>query len=154
MSGSSFKSPFLHQRGFQTKAEAFVRRVGKVQGQSGQPAPTVPDQLVQPDLVCDPVSTLATAQFDFADFQYKNGQDILQSGIAPQTAAELQNVQLAQEANALSMLPPEQPIAPQLQTPPQFQNFSANRMRPLDPLSTVPGGPGFQPFGMPKPPGG
>ncbi|MCP4184249.1 MAG: hypothetical protein GY761_13195 [Hyphomicrobiales bacterium] len=100
----------------------------------------------------DPVGALVGAELSFTNYQISSGMDLLRQGLEPQTSAELQNLQLAKETQNLNPVVDQQ-TSPVLQPQPQFQQFNSNRMQPLNPMSTVPGGMGFQST-MPKPSGG
>ena len=96
-------------------------------------------QPVAPQPGSDPMLDLAKSDEAFHDWQRRQGRDLLNSGVGPQTAAEQMQMHLAREyeqAGNLVAPPPIHPLQPNpLQPNPGFAPHN-------DPMSTVPGGPG------------
>jgi hypothetical protein len=75
-------------------AEKKMRHMETQQSMSSSSNPE-PADLTQP--VIHPLDHLAQAEQTFHDYQLQTGMDYLKSGYIPQTAAELQNLQTAEQ---------------------------------------------------------
>ncbi len=148
MTISKFKTSWLGQMQFQSRAEQTLARSGLKQG-GVLPLPDIGQQKPHDALVTDPIGSLASADIQHDAYKASCGFKLVQQGISAQTAADLEYIRVAQESST-AIPASEQQVAPVLQTP-QFQQFNPNRAQPFNPMSSVPGYPG--PFGMPKPQG-
>ena len=104
-------------------------------------------ELPHTQLLNDPMLDWAKVQEKFANWQIGNGQELMNSGLGPQSAADERNLNLAQEQLGQQFVPTTIPLVASTVIPqptPYKNSFN-------DPFSTVPGGTGFNPL---KGPGG
>ncbi len=116
----------------QLENPAFLSRHNVKLGNPNAETATLTDRV--PHLITDPVSDQAGAEFRFYNDQLIAGQDLLQSGMGPQTAADVQNI-AAVQSNTLAA----NPIAAIPETP-----------GPLSAGPVLPG-PGLQPIAAQDP---
>lgn len=122
-----------------------------------QPAPLqapTPTALPHAGLVVDPFASYASAQEDYRAFQVSSGFDLMHSGVAPQTAADVQNFNAAQDAiRADPTAMPHDPMHAAPLDQPWHAPFAGDPLAPMQQDPLQPPMP-FDPMGMLKPPGG
>ena len=101
---------------------------------------TVTSELPHTQLVTDPVSSLATAEYAFLDTQIIQAKELVANNIMPQTHADTMAVMAAHDAGAVTLGIEPGPLANNQNMPGQPQQFEAgptpfltDPMKPIKP---------------------